>query len=211
MNRPRRRSRSSAAVAELAASAWQPAAELGLLLADPTYWGWGVPRGDGHPVLVLPGLFAGDRYLEPLRDWLRRAGHTPVRSGLERNPGWSESLVHELGEIAEQAFRQSGKRVTIVGHSMGGMLGRSIAVRRPHIIDHVIALGSPLGMSRERMPPGVRLTAIYSKADTIVRHPGAKAREAGASNIEVRGSHIGLAFNPEVYRHLARLLPSRAA
>ena len=208
MNRTTRSRRSSTAFSELAAAAWQPAAELGLLLADPIYWGWGVPRGDGHPVLVLPGLFAGDQYLEPLRGWLRRVGYTPVRSGLERNPGWSERLVRELGEIAEEAFRREGRRVTIVGHSMGGVLGRSIAVRRPHVVDHVITLGSPLGMLSGRTADGIRLTAIYSRADQIVRHPGARARERHAQNIEVRGSHSGLAFNPEVYRHLARLLPS---
>ena len=210
MNRSNRSRRPSAtALSEIAAGAWQPAAELGMLFADPIYWGWGVPRGDGHPVLALPGLFAGDRYLEPLRGWLRRVGYTPVRSGLERNPGWSEQLVRELGDIAEEAFERRGQRVTIVGHSMGGVLGRSIAQRRPHVVDHVIALGSPLGMVRGRTAEDIRLTAIYSQADRIVRHPGARAREPHAENIEVRGSHIGLAFNPEVYRHLARLLPRR--
>ena len=198
------------ALGQLGAETWQPAAELGLLFADPAFWGWGVPRGDGHPVLVLPGLLGGDRYLEPLRGWLRRVGYTPVASGLERNPGWSEDLVRELGEIAEGAAERDGRRVTIVGHSMGGVQGRSIAARRPHAVQHVIALGSPIGYGG-RAPAGVRLTAIYSRGDRIVRHPGAVARERHAENIEVRGSHVGLAFNPEVYRHLGRLLPSREA
>ena len=202
-----RRTPGAAALAELAAGAWQPAAELGMLLSDPVYWGWGVPRGDGRPVFVLPGLFGGDRYLEPLRGWLRRIGYTPVRSGLERNPGWSEELVQELGEMAEGAFRKHGSPITIIGHSMGGVLGRSIAARRPHVVQHVISLGSPLTWGG-RTARGVRLTAIYSREDRIVRHPGAMAREGHAENIEVRGSHTGLAFNPEVYRHLARLLPT---
>jgi triacylglycerol lipase len=191
---------------ELAGEAWQPAAELGLLLADPVYWGWGVPRGDGHAVLVLPGLLGGDDYLRPMRDWLRRIGYRPLRSGLDSNPGWSEGLVRELGEIAEEAFRKDGRRITIIGHSLGGVQGRSIAVRRPQAIDHVITLGSPIARGG-RTPTAVRLTAIYSRADRIVRHPGAVASEPDARNIEVRGSHTGLAFNPEVYRHLARLLP----
>jgi pimeloyl-ACP methyl ester carboxylesterase len=196
----------ASALADLAAGAWQPAAELGLLLADPVYWGWGVPRGDGHPVLVLPGLLGGDRYLEPLRSWLRRVGYTPVRSGLRRNPGWSEELVRELGDIAAGAAERSGTTVTILGHSMGGVQGRSIAARRPGLVRHVITLGSPLGYGG-RTPAGTRLTAIYSRADRIVRHPGGMAREPLAENVEVRGSHIGLAFNPEVYRQLGRLLP----
>jgi pimeloyl-ACP methyl ester carboxylesterase len=197
-------------LAELTARAWQPAAELGLLLQDPVYWGWGVPRGDGHPVLVLPGLLGGDQYLRPLRGWLRRIGYTPVRSGLERNPGWSEELVQELGDIAQQAFERGGRPLTIVGHSMGGVLGRSVAVRWPQLVRHVITLGSPLAMSRSRLPERIRVTAIHSRGDRIVRYPGAQARESHAENIEVRGSHSGLAFNAEVYRQLGRLLPGDA-
>jgi pimeloyl-ACP methyl ester carboxylesterase len=201
---------SASALARLTAEAWQPAAELGLLFTDPVFWGWGVPRGDGHPVLVLPGLLGGDQYLELLRGWLRRIGYRPVASGLDSNPGWSEELVRDLGTIAARAAERDGRRVTIVGHSLGGVQGRSIAFRRPDTVRHVITLGSPIA-SGGRTTAGVRLTAIYSRADRIVRHPGAVAGERHAENIEVRGSHTGLAFNPEVYRHLGRLLPSREA
>src|SRR4051812_41554984 len=105
--------RAREALADITVGAWRPAAEAAMLLADPVFWGWGVPHGDGHPVLVLPGLFGGDGYLRLLRDWLRRTGYTPLKSGLERNPGWSETLVHELGAIAENAWRDSGQQVTI--------------------------------------------------------------------------------------------------
>ncbi len=197
-----------AAGAALTELAIRPATELGLLLSDPIFWGFGVPRGDGHPVLVLPGLFAGDAYLRPLRGWLGRIGYTPVRSGLERNPGWSEELVDELCQVAERAFDRRGKRVSIVGHSMGGVLARSIAARRPDAVDRVIALGSPLTVSRAALPGNVRMAAIYSHDDIVVRHPHGLARDAGAINIGVRGSHVGLATNSEVYRHLGRLLSS---
>jgi triacylglycerol lipase len=193
-------------LAELAGAALRPAAELGLLLTDPVYWGWGVPRGDGRPVLVLPGLFAGDGYLQPLRDWLSRAGYSPVKSGIERNPGWSNELINELGELAHAEYRRSRQRVTIIGHSMGGLQGRSVAGRLPQVVRHVIALGSPLAMARNRMPGTVRMTAIYSREDRIVPHPAALERDPRAKNIEVPGSHIGLAFNPAVYRVLARAL-----
>jgi pimeloyl-ACP methyl ester carboxylesterase len=88
-------------------------------------------------------LYGGDRYLSPLRDWLRRIGYSPVPSGLEQNPGWSEPLVNDLGELAETHFRRTGQRVTIIGHSMGGLQGRAVAARRPRVVRHVIALGSP--------------------------------------------------------------------
>jgi triacylglycerol lipase len=193
--------------AALAARSWQPVIELGLLVHDPIFWGWGVPRGDGHRVLALPGLFAGDRYLQPLRGWLRRIGYEPVRSGIDRNPGWSQELVQELEELAERASDAGSRRITIIGHSMGGILGRSVARRRPHAVRHLITLGSPLLMARGPFPETVRFTALYSRSDPIVRHPGAMSRDSGARNIEVPGSHTGLAGNPQVYRILADLLP----
>jgi pimeloyl-ACP methyl ester carboxylesterase len=199
-------SRNSFDLADLAGAALRPMAEFGLLLADPVYWGAGVPRGDGRPVLVLPGLFAGDGYLQPLRDWLLRYGYSPVKSGIDRNPGWSEELIRDLADLALGEHRRSRQRVTIIGHSMGGLQGRSVAARLPQIVRHVIALGSPLAMARERLPGSVRMTAIYSPEDRIVRHPAALARDPRAKNVKVPGSHIGLAFNPAVYRVLARTL-----
>jgi pimeloyl-ACP methyl ester carboxylesterase len=192
--------------AGLAAAALRPATEFGMLLADPIYWGVGVPRGDGRPVLVLPGLFAGDSYLQPLRDWLGRNGYSPLKSGIDRNPGWSSELIDALAEIALAEHRRDRRRVTIIGHSMGGLQGRSVAAQLPKVVRHVIALGSPLAMAREQLPGGVRMTAIYSSEDEIVRHPAALARDPRAKNVRVRGSHIGLPFNPAVYRALARTL-----
>jgi pimeloyl-ACP methyl ester carboxylesterase len=167
-----------------------------------------VDRGDGRPVIVLPGLYGGDRYLAPLRDWLRRIGYTPVPSGMTRNPGWSEELVSDLEKLADAHFQRSGQRATIIGHSMGGLQGRAVAARRPQAIRHVIALGSPLTMARGRIPAGVRMTAIYSRGDRIVRHPAAMERDPRSTNVEVSGSHIGLTFNPAVYRVLTRALPA---
>jgi len=195
-------------LADLADEAWKPAAELGLLLIDRVFWGLGVDRGDGRPVIVLPGLYGGDRYLGPLRDWLHRIGYTPVPSGLGRNPGLSEALINDLGELVETHFQRSGQRVTIIGHSIGGLQGRAVATRRPRAVRHVIALGSPLTMARGRIPDEVRMTAIYSRGDRIVRHPAAMERDPRATNVEVSGSHIGLTFNPAVYRALVRALPA---
>lgn len=193
-------------LAELAQEVWQPMAEFGLMLADPVFWGWGVPRGDGHPILVLPGLLGGDVYLQPLRNWLRRTGYATVRSGIDSNPGWSEELVEELGELAEQASDAGRRPLTIIGHSLGGILGRSVARRRPHTVRHLVTLGSPLRLSRGPLLESVRLTAIYSRDDRVVPHPGAVSSDRNAKNIEVRGSHLGLASNPQVYRVLADLL-----
>jgi pimeloyl-ACP methyl ester carboxylesterase len=193
---------------DLADEAWRPAAELASLMIEPVFWGVGMQRGDGRPVLVLPGLYGGDRYLTPLRDWVRRIGYRAVPSGMDRNPGWSEQIIDRLVELTEREYRQGGQRVTIIGHSMGGLQGRAVAARRAGAVRHVIALGSPLAIARGHLPDEVRMTALYSRGDRIVRHPAALARDPRAANVEVSGSHIGLTFNPGVYRALARILPS---
>ncbi len=183
-----------------------PARELAALLRDPVYWGIGVPRGDGRAVLVLPGLGGGDRYLTPMRGWLRRIGYRPLPSGLTRNPGWSEELVEQLGELVERTADEIGRPVSIVGHSMGGLIARSIAKRKPGCVDRVITLAAPLAMATGALPAGLQFAAIFSRTDPIVRYPGAVARDPGAETIEVRGSHTGMAVNGAVYRHVARLL-----
>jgi pimeloyl-ACP methyl ester carboxylesterase len=200
-----RRPDSTAVLADLAVAAWQPAAELGLLLADPIYWGWGVPRGDSHAVLVLPGLLA-------IATWSRCASGcvaSATRPCLRypEQPGWSEELVQELGEIATAAHERTGRRVTIIGHSLGGLLGRSVAVRRPgscatssrwaHRCAWSTAACPRRSVSRRSTARRTGLCAIPAAC------PGARRAH------RVRGSHIGLAFSPEVYRALARLLSGR--
>jgi pimeloyl-ACP methyl ester carboxylesterase len=193
-------------IARMTAQLARPAAEFTMLLGAPVFWGWGVPRGDGHVVLALPGLGGGDAYLRPLRGWLSRIGYRPLDSGIDLNLGWSEELLDELASVVEQAFRLSGTKVTIIGHSLGGVFGYIIAAHQPHMIRQVITLGSPLRLLRGTLPASVPVTAFYSQADSIVRHPAALAREHHALNIEVGSSHIGMAGHPEIYRKLGPLL-----
>jgi pimeloyl-ACP methyl ester carboxylesterase len=189
----------------------RPASEFSALVRSPVFWGAGVPRGDGHSVLVLPGLGGGDGYLVTIRAWLARIGYRPVRSGLRVNPGWSEELVGTLSDLVQEEASRSGRPVSIVGHSMGGLLGRSVAKARPGAVRRVVALASPLGLGTGEMPRSVGFAAIYSPADRVVRHPSGMSRDAGAANIEVRGSHVGVVFNREAYaaiaEHLARPSP----
>jgi pimeloyl-ACP methyl ester carboxylesterase len=193
-------------LARLTAQLARPSVEFSMLLADPVFWGWGVQRGDGHSVLLLPGLGGGDGYLRPMRGWLRRIGYRSVDSGLDVNPGWSEELVEELAERVEQEFQRSRSKVTIIGHSLGGVFGYAIAAHQPHMIRQIITLASPLRFVRRGMPTAVPVTAFYSRADSIVRYPAALASDGHARNIEVNSSHIGMAGHPEVYRRLGPLL-----
>ena len=184
----------------------RPAVEFSMLLGDPVFWGWGVPRGDGHSVLALPGLGGGDGYLLPMRRWLGRIGYRPIDSGIDVNPGWSDELVEELADLVEEEYRRSRSKVTIIGHSLGGVFGYVIAAHQPHMVRQLITLGSPLRFVRRRLSVSVPITAFYSRGDSVVRYPAAIAPDTHARNIEVDSSHIGMAGHREVYRRLGSLL-----
>ena len=80
------------------------------LMADPVYYGAGVPRGDGRLVLVLPGLFGNDWYLQPLRSWLNRIGYRAVPSTLTVNAGCPERLTREVEKSLERRVRRPAAR-----------------------------------------------------------------------------------------------------
>ena len=195
----------------LAAEAIESARDFGQLALDPVFFGAGVPPGDGHPVMVLPGWLANDRYLQPLLGWLGRVGYMPVASGIKRNSGRLRPLIRETGERLAAAVRENGRPASLIGHSLGGVLARGIARERPELVRQVITIGAPLNLDAAPIGAPIPLTAIYTRGDRIVRYPRALApdgsRDDNGRNIEVGGCHCGMAFNAQVYRALARLLP----
>lgn len=187
----------------LAAEAVQAALEYGRLAADPVFHGWNAPHGDGRPVIAIPGFLGSDGYLGTLRGWLGRIGYRPFESGLRRNTGFNAALLAEIEQRTVEASRASREPVALIGHSLGGVYARAIARLRPELVGDVIALGSPLGLDAGPIPASVRFTAIYTRADRIVRYPRALAPGPGARNVEAGGSHVGMAFNADVYRAIA--------
>jgi|SRR4051794_15238177 triacylglycerol lipase len=119
---------------------WQ--AELARLLVDPVYRGAGVPRGDGGPVMLIPGFLAGDNSLSVMADWLKRIGHRPRASGIRFNVDCAERVLHALERRLEQIAAE--RPAAIVGHSRGGHLAKALAHRRPELVSRVISLGSGL-------------------------------------------------------------------
>jgi triacylglycerol lipase len=114
------------------------------LRLSPVYKGIGVPRGDGEPVVLVPGFLTTDAYLVEMYFWLRRIGYTPYVSGIGLNAGCMDSLSEQLEKTVEKAHEETGKPVRLIGHSLGGFLARMVATRRPDIVSQLISLGSPI-------------------------------------------------------------------
>ena len=182
------------------------------------------PRGDGHPVMVLPGFTATDDSTRVLRRFLERWGYATHGWGLGRNLGPDDSLQQRMQERVEELFLQHGERLSLVGQSLGGIYAREIARQAPEIVRQVITLGSPFagvpgaasnvqtlyedvtGTHPEQIDspmlehlgeaPPVPTSAVYSRADGIVHWRSCVQRDGEqAENIEVPGSHCGMGFN----------------
>jgi pimeloyl-ACP methyl ester carboxylesterase len=150
------------------------------------------PRGDGHPVLVLPGFLAGDDSTRILRRYLQSLGYA-VHPWLQgRNLG-SPSARDALDERLAELQQRYDRKLSLVGWSLGGVYARGVAKRLPGNVRQVITLGSPFG---ESSPPPVPSTAIFSKSDGITRWQTCREPEGPRfENIEVTGSHCGLGWN----------------
>lgn len=130
---------------------WDPLAlrELSALLRDPVFRGRGIRRGDGRPVLLLPGFLSGDWSMRMMHAWLGRVGYRPYLSGILLNVHYSERLLSDLKHRLAEIKSETGARISIVGHSRGGLLGKVLAQRRPDGVEQVIALGAPLANWRD--------------------------------------------------------------
>jgi pimeloyl-ACP methyl ester carboxylesterase len=120
------------------------AAELVLLHAAPIYYGLGIPPGDGSAVVLLPAFLCPDVYLAPLHQWLARIGYDPYFSGIGFNTECPNLLIrHQLNDTIERARSKSGRKVHLIGHSLGGIIARAVAAQRPEDVASVITLGAP--------------------------------------------------------------------
>lgn len=121
----------------------QPWAEARQLLAAPVWRGVGVPRGEGQPVLLIPGFLAGDPSLTLMRRWLRRNDYWTCTSQIRFNVDCTQTAVDRLVRRVERIAADHERPVAIVGQSRGGMLAKLVALRRPELVSGIVTLGSP--------------------------------------------------------------------
>lgn len=226
--------------------------DLFMLVTSPVFYGVDLPRGDGSAVILIPGFMQSDAYLIVLYSWLARLGYKPFYSGVDRNAECPDLLIKtQLKGLIEAAVDETGRRVHLIGHSLGGIIARSLASQWPKLIASVITLGSPFrgaALQRsilretevvrrfiqqqhgvkvlpecytERCPcdfmqslhkialKQVSLTSIYTREDGVLAWRSCMTGDKKI-DVEVHGTHAGLAFNPEVYAVIAERLAKRA-
>jgi len=197
---------------------WEYAA---MLAASP--WLNKLPAGDGHPVVVFPGLGATDVTTVPLRNFLRDRGYVPYAWGQGFNFGPKSGVLEGCVNLVRHVATLHRQRVSLIGWSLGGIYAREIAKELPEQARCVITLGTPFTghpratnawrfyemvsrqsvhddpelMAQIRVPPSCPTTSIYSKSDGVVAWQCSINPELPhTENIEVHASHIGMGMNP---------------
>lgn len=193
-------------------------------------WLLSAPRGDGHPVLVYPGFLASDFSTRPMRRLLKTLGHDVHGWEQGRNLGPRDGTLDIALQRLTDLHQRSGRSVSLVGWSLGGLYARELAKRVPQAVRGVVTLGSPFTGPMQannawrtyqwvhrhqpaappqprpelKQPPPVPTTSIYSRSDGIVAWP-CSLELAGpmSESIEVAASHIGLGVNPFALQALA--------
>jgi pimeloyl-ACP methyl ester carboxylesterase len=115
------------------------------------------------PVILVPGFMAGDATLRFMSRTLRQRGFRTYRSHIHANVGCTLNAAAQLESRLESIVLRRGSRVQIVGHSLGGMLARGLAVRRPDLVSGIVTLGSPM------LAPGAHHAALAFGVDVLVR------------------------------------------
>jgi pimeloyl-ACP methyl ester carboxylesterase len=181
------------------------------------------PRGDGHPVLTLPGFLASDLSMAPMRRYLKELGYDAHAWNNGRNVGGVLRMRSALRDRLAAIHAATGRKVSVIGWSLGGVYARDLALQAPDMVRSVVTLGSPFAndiratnatrlyeaLSGEAVEDNVELrnaiagdlpvptTSIYSRTDGVVNWQTCLLRPSDtAENIEVYfASHIGLGVN----------------
>jgi pimeloyl-ACP methyl ester carboxylesterase len=186
------------------------------------------PRGDGHSVIVFPGLAASDISTLPLRAFLTERGYAPHGWDLRFNFGPRKGVLERSLQRIRATRKKSGRKVSLVGWSLGGVYARELAKLAPDDVRCVVTLGTPFTghpkannawrvyelasghsvqaaeFARVREAPSVPTTSIYSRSDGIVAWQCCVQKKSRLTeSIEVQSSHMGIGANPVAWYALA--------
>jgi len=218
----------------LFAMEYRAMAELGTFMLSRPFFPL-MKRGDGHPVLIIPGFVQDETAVKPLRQALRRVGYQAHTWEQGRNLGFSKAALASLRSQVENLAQESGQKVSVIGWSLGGIFARELAFEVPDALRLVITLASPFGRNpnasnmrwlyelmtkdkvdeiddemvlRIRQPLPVPSTAIYSRMDGIVAWETCVEEVLCDTNenVEVLGSHSGLGYNVQALSVIANRL-----
>ena len=186
------------------------------------------PVGDGHSVIVFPGLSASDGSTMPLRSFLENLGYDVSGWNQGFNFGPRAGVLQAARQQIMDTCRVTGKKVSLIGWSLGGIYARELAKLLPDCVRSVITLGTPFAgshkstnawrlyeltsgrdMQREveqfDLPgaPPVPTTSIFSRSDGVVAWPASVQAPSLANplteNLEIIASHLGLGLNPSAW------------
>jgi pimeloyl-ACP methyl ester carboxylesterase len=187
------------------------------------------PRGDGHPVIVVPSFLHGDGNTAPLRRFLQGCFYAVEGWGLGTNLGPTAVALDGIETLLDAVYRRHGRKVTLIGHSLGGVIARELAKQHPGQVRQLLVLASPIRLptasplepvykllarwhsidpdgpvAELNTPPAVPVTAIYTKSDGVVAWQSCREIEGERrESIEIRGSHGTMVRNPAAWRIVA--------
>lgn len=193
------------------------------------------PRGDGRPVLLLPGYGTDETSMKPLGAYLRFLGYDVYDWGQGRNRGHVDSYVARVAERAKEIQQTlDGETLTLIGWSLGGVIAREVARLHEPQVREVITLGTPIVggpkytavadrfaksadidldafelevHARNSIGISQPVTSIYSKLDGVVGwRASVDTYNRQARNIEVYASHFGIGLNGRVWQLIAEIL-----
>lgn len=194
-----------------------------------------LPKRQRHTVLLVPGWKMPEETLFALRTYLRAIGYDAHGWGLGTNLGQPETDRERLVPKLQEAYSRYGRKVTLIGWSLGGVIAREVARLHPHKVERVITLATPVvggpsftlgadawgaaeclriarGVAEldQTSPIEVPIVAFYTRRDRVVSWPACIDRSSrNVRHIRVRSTHFTIGFDPDVWRMIADTLEDK--
>lgn len=211
-----------------------------LLEQDPILNGGETPRGDGHPIMPVPGLLRSDKDMREMRDYFAKEGYTSLESGIEKNREPGPHILNMISRL-EKAINEMGQKATLIGVSLGGIYALVIGIMRPDLVQRVVLIGTATrkhvrdaanprykniismviggnqsyesflhAIPTASIPPGIELISLHTRNDKVFNWEDCVDPRARL-NIEVPDSHYDLHKSPRVFEIIKGVLTRASA